>query len=1637
MVMMPNANQTTTMHTTTQELTKMATTKLPSISKDVPKLSTDSRKMWKYQLELNTRQCDDDLGRLIFDNPNNLLSDDINGLRVTLTGEEKEALEKYEKFVDAFTKKEGASKLMGHAHADIVKTLEDEDKQLVMDIAYPDPVGVYTALISEYRINTRQSRTTKLKEFINMELDKDGTTLAQFVQSINSEAVDFNAMAAGNTDLRIGDELKTVVLLEGVRAQHEHVYRNVLEIIEQTPGKLTYKDAVTKLKPVARRYEMGEESAKKAVAKAAATTDPAKEEQICYDYAEYGECRFGSKCRWKHAAPGTKRCTNCNGKHRPSRCTSKPTNNTQKANVAAEVKAQVTAAVKEQMKKVKQHKQAEQQEQANAAKQQAKASKAAKAKAAKEPQKSYFPDSDSDDYGSDPESANIAAERNTGESTKAESSSWSPMTLFLLLVTTVTSLLNFTQRRAGGHGHVSALAFGMICVIAFLAMFPGGVSSTELFGPPRVFEHSGQGQCSNTADVCMMSNVIGHRVKMKWTIDSGCTSHITNDRKSFDKQSIIMKSTKIETANGNYMHSPFMGNVTVRVRDGTGTVKKLQLDNVLYTPDASSNLISVARLMQSHHRLVFDNNVCTIWDKVRNTKTVSQLQRNLFEVEQNATKEMEEEAAMVADSSQGLTKTQLWHNRVCHYSDRYVRKAVPADQLSDDKVEWCEACVQGGIQRRAFSQQTNTDTAHTTPRKYKFSESDPPPHTRELKTQERLDIIKADTCQPFSNCPSTAKSKYFFLFVDVHTRKKWIRFGKNKSDLNREFKEWLGYIEVETGTRPKLFAPDGGGEFDNNDLLNHLKKQHILFEISCTDCPNQNAIVERANGVVLTHIHKLLAQSGLPNKYWEDAGRFSIEVSNAMPVKTRDWVSPNKAWNPGKCDKTLQRVRTFGCEAWYVVPKAHRRKGDGKARKGVYLGTSLKHKGWKILDLESRKIVNSRDVYFHENRFPFRENKDTRAAPVVAAENNSYLYLPTAAAQRDEHDDFEMPEDQLVHLPDAEDYDEPAADSQPRNDQPRRSSRLQVADAVDYSSGSNLKTKLRNVDGSSVNVGYSSHPEEIVLPAGQSDVVSDSENAAVAVDLGQNFKTMTRVQILAGPYREQFLEAERRELECLKIHGTYRKTKKPNSRSPITCRWCYDVKRDADNNIILFKARLVAHGYKQVEGVDYNETFSATAQMKSFRMVVAISQLLGLHMTQIDISSAFLHGVLEEEIYMTYPPGYRESTDTCLRLVKGLYGLKQAGRIWNQKFIGTLEEIGFQSLASDSQVLQLRRGSSIFLICLHVDDAILSSNDEALRAEVLAQLEAKFLVKNLGPLSYYLGVRVEQTKEANTLRQDGYIDKMLATFKMEDSKPVDTPGVPGQILTKAHCPAPGSAEHAEMATKPYRQVVGSLMYNYCATRPDIGSILAKVASFANNPGIPHWVASKRILRYLKGTKDLAIQYTGRLFRGDKVTIVAYCDSDWAQCPDDRKSTTGYVVQVGGGPVAWQCKKQHTVALSTTEAEFVAITEATKDVLWVTYFLTELGIEYDTPQIHSDSQSALEWSKNASHHQRNKHVALKYFFIRDAVRDRLVRLGYISTKDNVADILTKPTTRAIFTHLRPMLMGWARKLTSIINPARAA
>lgn len=1681
--------------------------RLPSISRGVPILNQDNLVRWQFLLEARTRACDESLADYIFQD-NGLASDDLTEVKVEETEERK-------KFKKEFESSPYFKKLMYHFFSALLETVSEADQSRLYSVPQGQGLMAYRRVLSMYTINTERTRTDKLREFMCLELER-GQHVAAFISQLEQTASNYNRMAGVDTD--ITERMKKATLLSAVRKTHADEFRNVLDLIDQTPNN-TYA-SVCKQLTVAANARVRDEQA---TAKAARELEHAKQvrqvRQIeparqfrqggvggdtvtssdnrpeCWEYRDYGGCTHHT-CTFKHGTPGTKRCPHCGGKHRPKNCPSKPVappaQNAKKAKTAGDPGDVAPPARTGPAPG------------ANAAPKQDKAT----ANAARSTILSHFVSSEDEDYYSDEvplETANVARADATPTkvSTKSNSITSStsshdsvgnnsvngvstptqppkpPKKNFLQkvcgnpfkLLTTATIAVMFALIAAV---HVSPTVervahtnpqgvIGIFALLLLCGTLGGGPVAAADVDFPVAFAGNGVHSC--VGQVCMRAsgNTTGPYgyLEAMMSIDSAASSHLTHNRSLLDPKTIRSRVTKIETANGHFMYSVEVGDATLKMKDSRGTIRKLHLKDVLYVPNASSNLISVGRLLDAHHRVVFDDGRCTIIKKsVSNSAdgregdhTVIEMRKHMFDLEHVHS---DHQQAKIADSCGALSEHEVWHNRLCHYSGPYIRKAVGLDGSSS--VAECEACIKSDMQRRAFSKTTTVSRA-------------------EAVTRDRLDLVMADTCQPFSSSPSVGGNKYFFLFIDIHTRKKWIRFGSHKSDLKWEFKDWCAQVQNETGRLPVKFMPDGGGEFNNKDLEGYLKQQGIMFEMTCTDCPNQNAVVERANGVVQRHIHKLLAHAGLPNKYWEDAARFAVEVQNAMPSKTLGWASPNSKWS-SKHDTTLERVRTFGCEVWYHIPQAHRRKGDDKASKGVYLGTSYKHKGWRILDLETRKIVNSRDAYFNESVFPFKGSKESRSPAVVAAENDDCVIfsgsldavaprppgvpaaggvpvLPVAAAPPGVPAVGGVP---VLPVADAAAPAAPAVDaSVPANlvpqIRPRRSARTK--NPVNYKE-LNIKTKLRNLNGDAVNVGYTGlgavpaappapaapagdavpdQPIDIQVPAhGASFCAELNEIASTAIGLQEDFKKMTRRQIMQTPYAKQFLEAEKRELAALKKHRTYRIVKRPPNRIPISCRWCYDVKRDADNNIILFKARLVARGYEQKEGIDYKETFAATAQMKSFRLILALSKLLGLKVTQIDISSAFLHGVLEEELYMSFPPAYKPAghDDSCLKLEKGIYGLKQAGRIWNKKFVSELSKIGFTQLSSDTQVLIYRNDNNICIMSLHVDDAIIACNDETFRKQVITELEQHFLVKDLGDAAHYLGIRVTQSESCNEITQDAYVDKMLAKFNMVNANSVDTPGAPGQILTRLDCPADKSPQQQEMAAVPYRQLVGSLMYLYICTRPDTGAPLVKVASFNNNPGMAHWKAAKRILRYAKGTGSQGIKYTGHLDKGQKVKITAYCDSDWAQDPDDRKSTSGYVVMVAGGPVMWQCRKQPTVALSTTEAEFVALTEVTKDILWLTYFLGELGIEYDTPEIYSDSQSAGNWSTNACHHQRNKHVALKYFFIRDEVAKRTIKVAYICSQDNVADILTKFTSKSIFARLQPRLMGYAHAARAVMD-----
>lgn len=468
------------------------------------------------------------------------------------------------------------------------------------------------------------------------------------------------------------------------------------------------------------------------------------------------------------------------------------------------------------------------------------------------------------------------------------------------------------------------------------------------------------------------------------------------------------------------------------------------------------------------------------------------------------------------------------------------------------------------------------------------------------------------------------------------------------------------------------------------------------------------------------------------------------------------------------------------------------------------------------------------------------------------------------------------------------------------------------------------------------------------------------------------------------------------EYDSLMKLNTWKLVDRPD-RKIIPCKWVYKLKTDAHGNITRYKARLVIKGFNQVAGVDYNETFSPVVRHSSLRTLFALAAEMDLKMHHLDVDTAFLNGDLEEEVYMNQPQGFMKKGDeekVCL-LQKSLYGLKQAPRAWNTKLNETLTKIGFNRLPTEPCVYKKLLGSEIIILAIFVDDIIVFYKNDMSLLIVKSDLQKYFSLKDLGPLKYYLGLNIDCDGGKVTINQKSYISSLLKKFALENAKEFDTPLANSKLAADI-----GGKD----SNYDYQQIIGCLMYLAVNTRPDIAFAASYLSQFNTKCGKTHWLAAKRVLQYLKRTIDYSIIYrkTGKPLEG-------YTDADWANCPIDRRSYTGYCFKLAGGPVSWASKKQPTVALSSTEAEYMALTEAAKEATYLRSFTTQVCCNstlYPTITLYSDSQSAQNLAYNPVHHGRTKHIDTKFHFIREKVSDNTIKLKFVKSSDMSADVLTK-------------------------------
>ena len=495
---------------------------------------------------------------------------------------------------------------------------------------------------------------------------------------------------------------------------------------------------------------------------------------------------------------------------------------------------------------------------------------------------------------------------------------------------------------------------------------------------------------------------------------------------------------------------------------------------------------------------------------------------------------------------------------------------------------------------------------------------------------------------------------------------------------------------------------------------------------------------------------------------------------------------------------------------------------------------------------------------------------------------------------------------------------------------------------------------------------------------------------------------------------EKWLEAMKSEIQSMYDNQVWTLIDPPEGTKTIWCKWVFKKKTDMDGKVHTYKARLVAKGFKQTHGIDYDETFSPVAMLKSIRILIAIAAYHDYEIWKMDVKTAFLNGNLLEDVYMTQPEGFvqpKNSGKVC-KLQRSIYGLKQASRSWNLRFDESVKGFGFFKNEDEPCVYKKISGSAIVFLVLYVDDILLIGNDIPTLQSVKSWLGKCFSVKDLGEAAYILGIKIyrDRSKRLIGLSQSAYIDKVLKRFSMQDSKRGYLPMSHGITLSKSQCPNTKD-ERERMSKIPYTSAIGSIMYAMLCTRPDVSYALSITSRYQSDPGESHWTAVKNILKYLRRSKDMFLVYGGL---EDDLVVNGYTDASFQSDKDDFRSQSGYVFCLNGGAVSWKSSKQSTVVDSTTEAEYIAASDAAKEAVWIKKFITDLEVvpSITNPvDVYCDNNGAIAQAKEPRSHQRSKHILRRYHLIREIIERGDVKICRVPTDDNVADPLTKPLPQA--------------------------
>ena len=1072
----------------------------------------------------------------------------------------------------------------------------------------------------------------------------------------------------------------------------------------------------------------------------------------------------------------------------------------------------------------------------------------------------------------------------------------------------------------------------------------------------------------------------------KWCIDSGATSHLSNEIREFVEID-DMKCGKLNLASSDSTEITAKGTMSFTT-EVDGETKNIKLKNVLYVPDLRANLLSVAKMTDRDCEVLFTKRHATVTGSDGNIKAIADRTGDLYYVREIKQESCEKASETLRDTEKSSKNLKVWHRRLGHLNVQDLRKADQNKAVlgvdlgkSECKLE-CEICLRGKMTRTPF------------------------PKKSERKT-EILDIVHSDLCGPM-RVESKGRAKYFMTFIDDSSRWCEVRFLKKKSEAFEVFKDFKALVENQKGRKMKCLQSDNGTEYLSTEFNEYLKKHGIQRRLTIAYNPEQNGTAERKNRTLLEMARCLLIQSGLPSSFWAEAVSTANYIRNRCPTRSLDGRTPYEAWTGGV--PNVSHFQEFGCNTFVLDRDSKKGKLEERGKKGIFLGYSEELKGYRVWIPEEKKIETTRDVEFLKSSTGRYENgcedflpenserkEDVSTPHTVDIEIKPLGNHPIDVPVIEEREDDERNEGEENEIDENEDSAEYEDDE--NNDAAEEERR-----------GPGRPRKILT--------GLRGRPrKQYQPPQGQARYVQEAFVAEIPTK-----------EAVIGPDGEDWLQAMAEEVKSILKNDTWLLVERPENKKIIGSRMVLRNKYKPDGSLDRRKARIVARGFAQQPGIHFNQTFAPVARLSSIRLLVALAANYGMTIKQLDVTTAYLNGVIKEEIFMETPKYLTEALETVIHrerscseirikaekmlqeletgdkvclLKKSLYGLRQSGRSWHEKLDEMMRKFGATPTNADPCVYYIGQGEDALLIAVYVDDILVISRNKGKITKFKEYLSQKFEIKDLGEPKYCLGIEFTRDGNRIAMQQRGYIRDVLERFRMTDSKPVSTPMDVNVKLIKAD-----RDSNVEDTKLPFRELVGALMYLAIATRPDIAYAVSALSQFNTCFGETHWTAAKRVLRYLKGSAEL-----GLVFEPGAESLKGYVDADWASCSMDRRSYTGYTFILGNGAVSWESKKQRTVALSSTEAEYMGLAEAAKETMHLREFLKELGFEnLANATVLNDNMGAKRLAENPIFHARTKHIDVRHHFVREALQKKQLKLEHVSTDDMVADMLTKALPR---------------------------